>query len=128
MPSLHFDLQRQFQELGKDLGTYNWLTEHLPWAAEIAAPLQKLYHPGRWEWTANHENAFRRMKQIVGGSEVLQPLDLGPTGLPIYVVTDASLVGSGGHIAQGETLETAKPAVYHSRVFSPAQTNHPVQE
>lgn len=28
-----------FQELGKDLGMYNWLTEHLPWAAEIAVPL-----------------------------------------------------------------------------------------
>ena len=107
---------------------FNWLTEHLPWAAEIAAPLQQLYHSGRWEWTANHENAFRRMKQIVGGSEVLKPLDLGPNGLPIYVVTDASLVGSGGYIAQGKTLETAKPAVYHSRVFNPAQTNYPVHE
>ena len=27
------------QELGKDLGTFNWLTDHLPWAATIAAPL-----------------------------------------------------------------------------------------
>lgn len=68
------------------------------------------------------------MKQIVGRSEVFKSLDLGSIGLPIYVVTDASLVGSGGYIAQGETLEIAKPAVHHSRVFNPAQTNYPVHE
>lgn len=36
-----------FQELGKDLGVFNWLTDHLLWAAEIAAPLQELYYSGR---------------------------------------------------------------------------------
>jgi transposase InsO family protein len=46
----------------------------------------------------------------------------------IYVVSDASLVAGGGYIAQGETLESARPAVYHSRVFTPAQTNYPVHE
>jgi hypothetical protein len=63
-----------FQEVGKDTGAYNWLTDHLPWAARLAAPLNKLYHSGRWEWTATHENAFQRMKQLVGGHEVLVPL------------------------------------------------------
>src|SRR5437667_5710923 len=65
-----------FQELGKDLGMYNWLTEHLPWETEIAALLQQLYYSGSWKWTGSHENALRGMKQIVGGSEVLKPLDL----------------------------------------------------
>src|SRR4030095_11329094 len=44
------------------------------------------------------------------------------------VVTDASLVGIGGYICQGKTLESARPAIYHSRVFAPAQTNYPVHE
>ena len=47
-----------FQELRKDLGAFNWLMDHLPWAAELAALLQELYHSGKWEWRANHENAF----------------------------------------------------------------------
>src|SRR5579871_3642567 len=117
-----------FQELGKDLGVFNWLTDHLPWAAEIAAPLQELYHSGQWEWRAVHGNAFNRMKALIGGSEVLTPLDLSEKGAPIFVVSDASLSGGGGYICQGETLETAKPAVYHSRVFTPAQMNYPVHE
>src|SRR5205814_10361721 len=71
---------------------------------------------------------FNQMKQIVAGSEVLVPLDFGEGAEPIRVVTDASLVGMGGYICQGNTLETSRPAVYHSRVFNPAQTNYPVHE
>src|SRR5437762_8263573 len=77
---------------------------------------------------ANHENAFNRMKQIVGGSEVLVPLDLTEGADHIRVVSDASLVAMGSYICQGKTFETSRPAVYHSRVFNPAQTNYPVHE
>src|SRR5205814_4201408 len=71
---------------------------------------------------------FNQMKQIVAGSEVLVPLDFGEGAEPIRVVTDASLVGMGGYICQGNTLEASRPAVYHSRVFNPTQTNYPVHE
>jgi hypothetical protein len=50
------------------------------------------------------------------------------TLLQFVFVSDASLVGGGGWICQGETLERARPAVYHSRVFNPAQSNYPVHE
>ena len=69
------------QELGRDLGTFNWLTDHLPFAATIAAPLQELSHSGSWHWTPTHEKAFQRMKQLVGGGEVLKPLDLAPASV-----------------------------------------------
>src|SRR5947199_5175140 len=67
------------------------------------------------------------MKQIVSGSEVLVPVDFKGTE-HIRVVTDASSVGMSGYICQGKTLETSRPAVYHSRVFTPTQTNYPVHE
>jgi hypothetical protein len=117
-----------FQELDKDLGTFTWLTDHLLWAADMATPLNTLYHSGKWEWTANRENAFNRMKQIVGGSEVLVPLNLSEGAEPIRVVSDTSLVAMGGYICQGKMFETSRPAVYHSRVFNPAQTNYPIHE
>ena len=107
---------------------FTWLTDHLPWAADISAPLHELSTSKDWEWTATHENAFKRMKQIIGGSEVLTPLDLRPGAPPIRVVSDASLSGIGGYLCQGDTLETSKPAVYHSRVFNSAQRNYPVHE
>ena len=117
-----------FAELDKTIGMFTWLTDHLPWAADISAPLHELSTSKDWEWTATHENAFKRMKQIIGGSEVLTPLDLRPGAPPIRVVSDASLSGIGGYLCQGDTLETSKPAVYHSRVFNSAQRNYPVHE
>ena len=36
-----------FQELGKDLGMFTWLTDHLPFAASISASLYILYHSER---------------------------------------------------------------------------------
>jgi hypothetical protein len=121
------------QELGKDLGAFNWLMEHLPWAATIAAPLQELYHSPRWEWRDIHEKASRRMKELIGSAEVLVPLDLRKEVMQdpekrIYLVSDASLSGGGGYICQGETLEKARPTVYHSCIFTPAQTNYPIHE
>jgi hypothetical protein len=47
---------------------------------------------------------------------------------PIRAVSDASLVGSGGFICQGLTLDSSKPTVYHSRVFTPTQAMYPVHE
>ena len=94
----------------------------------MTAPLHELLHAKQWEWRAIHERAFQRAKQIVGGAEVLRPLDFSPEAPTIWVNSDASLVGGGGYIAQGITIESARPAVYHSRIFNPAQTNYPVHE
>ena len=117
-----------FQELGRDLGAFTWLTDHLAFAAELSAPLHQLYHSGRYEWTETHELAFNKMKELVRGHEVLRPLDFSKDAPPIWTITDASLVGIGGWIAQGESFETAKPAVYHSRVFTSAQSNYVTHE
>ena len=51
-----------FAELDKTIGMFTWLTDHLPWAADISAPLHELSTAKDWEWTATHENAFKRMK------------------------------------------------------------------
>jgi hypothetical protein len=115
-----------FQELGRDNGIFGYLTDHLPFANAVAAPLHQLLHADRWEWTATHEEAFRRMKELVEGHYVLHAIDLSSEGEKLWVITDASLVGIGGWIAQGPTIETAKPVAFHSRVLTPTQSNYPV--
>jgi transposase InsO family protein len=116
-----------FQELGRDLGAFTWLTRHLPFANSVSAPLYQPLHADRWMWTATHENAFQRMKDKVQSPQVLTPLDLDSSE-EIFVVTDASLVGTGGWISQGPTLEQSKPAAFHSRVLNSAQSNYPAHE
>jgi len=40
------------------------------------------------------------------------------------LVADTSLIGTGASIGQGPTLQTIKPADFHSRKFNPAQENY----
>ena len=119
---------QSFQELGKVLGSFTWLSSHVPASQELAAPLHQLLHSERWEWTNTHENAFQEMKKLVLSRRVRRPMPLISDSDKVFVYTDASLVGCGGMIAAGESLETAKPVLYHSRVFNPAQSNYPTHE
>ena len=119
---------RSFQELGRILGSFTWLSTHIPASQELAAPLHQLLHGERWFWTDTHENAFQEMKKLVSSRKVRRPMPLISDPDKVFVYADASLVGSGGMIAAGKSLESAKPVVYHSRVFNPAQSNYPTHE
>jgi len=68
------------------------------------------------------------MKKLVLSRKVRKPMPLISSPDKVFVYADASLVGCGGMIAAGESLETAKPVLYHSRVFNPAQSNYPTHE
>ena len=83
-------------------------------------PLHQLLPDERWLWTNIHENAFQEMKKLVLSRKIRRPMSLISSKDKVFVFADASLVGCGGMIAAGETLKTAKPMLYHSRVFNPA--------
>jgi hypothetical protein len=75
------------------------------------------------------------VKGLVQSLQVSTPLDLdgddnseSDPNKRIFVVTNTSLVGTGGWISQGPTLEQSKPAVFHSRVLNSAQSNYPAHE
>ena len=119
---------RSFQELGKILGSFTWLSAHIPALQEIASPLHQLLHGEQWFWTDTHENTFQEMKRLVLSRKVRRPIPLLDSGDKVFVFADASLVGCGGMIVAGKSLESAKPVVYHSRVFNPAQSNYPTHE
>ena len=68
------------------------------------------------------------MKEIIDEHEILVSLNLSVDAFSIYIVSDASLAGIGEYICQEEMLQMAKSIVYHSRVFTTAQSNHFVHE
>jgi len=43
---------------------------------------------------------------------------------PIFLVTDASLIGTGAWVGQGPSVSEIRPAVFHSRKFNSAQSNY----
>ena len=76
-----------------------------------------------------HENALHEMKKLVSSRKVRTiNASNSSSNDKVFVFADASLIGCGGMIAAGEILETAKPVLYHSRVFNPAQSNYPTHE
>jgi len=53
----------------------------------------------------------------------MKPVDY-KSGVPMWLITDASLSGCGAWVGQGNRPETARPAALHSRKFTDAQHNY----
>jgi hypothetical protein len=53
-------------------GTYNWLTDHLPWVVTIAAPLQELYHSNSEIALGHPSNAFDALRQKITWSWIFR--------------------------------------------------------
>jgi hypothetical protein len=76
-----------------------------------------------------HEHAFKNLKRMCDESKALKPLDYEQikTGrVNVFLVTDASKVGTGAFICHGHKYEDAKRniAALHSRKFSASQENY----
>jgi hypothetical protein len=68
------------------------------------------------------------MKRLVLSRRMRRPMSLISGPDKAFVDADASLEGCGRMIAAGKSLETAKPILYHPRVFNPAHSNYSTHE
>ena len=80
---------QSFQELGKILGSFTWLSRHVPASQELATPLHQLLHGERWLWTDTHENALWKMKELVMSRKVRRPMPLISDPDKVFVYADA---------------------------------------
>ena len=106
------------------MGLVNYLSQFLPHLATKSAPLTEMCGAqSTWDWTPLHDTAFQQVKDLVRQSPVLKPLDYNSPE-PIYLITDASTIGTGAWIGQGSTLSHLIPAAFHSRKFNPYQQSY----
>jgi hypothetical protein len=119
--------KRQLQAL---IGLVNYVAPHLPHAATITAPLTELTGAKRqWSWDDMHTHAFNQLKQLCGEKAALRPLnykDIQNGNSNVFLVTDASRLGTGALICHGKNYNQAKEniAALHSRKFTSAQENY----
>jgi hypothetical protein len=114
------------------LGVFNYLMGHIPKLAELTAPLtDHLTHTDahQWFWTHTLTAAFDKLKHACTNCIQLQPMNMESyqTGeTKIYLVTDASQIGVGSYICQGQDFEKAQTHIIrmHSRKFTSAQANY----
>ncbi|GAA5826736.1 hypothetical protein JCM11251_002874 [Rhodosporidiobolus azoricus] len=73
------------------------------------------------------DGAFEAINRIVTSLPVLKPVDQ-ESGVPIWLMTDASKVGIGAVLLQGEDWKTAHPCGFWSRQYIAAEKNYPTHE
>ena len=99
----------------------------MPHTATITAPLTELTGDAEWLWTDLQETAFQAVKRAAEDHKVLRPIDYDNSDM-IWLLTDASSTGTGAWIGQGPTRDAARPASFHSRKLTPAQSNYPTHQ
>ena len=105
----------------------NYISQFMPHAATITAPLTELTGDAEWLWTDLPETAFQTVNRAAEDHRVLRPIDYDNSDM-IWLFTDASPTGMGAWIGQVPTRDAARPASFHSRKLTPAQRNYPHQQ
>jgi len=124
---LDFKVPRNRRELRGKLAVIIFLSKFCPELASWSSPLSELQGENApWRWTDTHTRALEKIKELVNSPQILKPWDHFSEGLK-YLVCDASDIGIGSCIGQGE-LGSILPCRFHSRKFSPAQLKYPTYQ
>ena len=115
------------------IGLVHYIAAFLPGLSEHTSALGDLITKEAdhyfLKWTDTHQQAFNAIKRLVISRECLTTIDLAL--MPehkIYVMMDASDLGSGAVLSFGKDWETARLVAFESMMFKGAQLNYPVHE
>ena len=120
---------QSFQELGKTLGSFTWLSRTSQHRKNWHHLCTNCSTANVGYWTDTHENALQEMKKLVMSRKVRRPMPLiSNPGQSICL--RRCFIGRlrWNDCRRRSSLETAKPVLFHSRVFNPAQSNYPTHE
>lgn len=108
------------------LGLAGWYRRFIPDFASISAPITSLLKKTKmkFDWTDQAQQAFEQIKTRLSSSPVLANPDYEK---PFIVQTDASDVGIGGILIQGEG-ESERVIAYWSQKLSSAQRKYQTTE
>jgi len=124
---LDFKIPSNRRELRGILGVVIFISKVCPELASWSSTLSELQcENAPWRWTDTHTRALEKIKELVNSPQILKPWD-HYSEAPKYLVCDASDIGLGSWIGQGE-LGSIQPCRFHSRKFSPAQLKYPTYQ
>ncbi|KAJ8473319.1 hypothetical protein ONZ51_g7961 [Trametes cubensis] len=83
-----------------------------------------------FRWGHTEQRAFEEIKHLVHAHRTHHrvPLDYAPDAPSIWLVTDGSVSGIAGVVAQGNDWRTARVAAFFSAKLTSAQSNYAVHE
>ena len=102
-------------------GSLNFCAKFIPNFASITSPLWDLTGDVEWKWTESEENAFREVKSCLTRAPVMAYFT---PGLPTRIMTDASPVGLGAILEQGQSDREYQPVYYASRKLTDTKSRY----
>ncbi|SCV74548.1 BQ2448_7577 [Microbotryum intermedium] len=113
------------------LGLVQYLRKFINGLAQHTKPLSDLTLKNanvRLMWGVEQERHFNAIKAIVTSLPCLKPIDHTELADPLWVMTNASNVGIGAILLQGQDWRKAHLVVYWSRQYISAEANYPTHE
>lgn len=105
------------KELETFLGMITYISKFIPNASQATTILRDLLKRNTiWNWNANHEEAFEKLKQMLINKPVLQYFDVDS---PITLSVDASKDGLGAVLLQNNL-----PVAYASKALTETQKRY----
>jgi len=102
----------------------NYCSQFALQLATISSPLTVMAGSTvNWDWTHIHQKSFELIKQTLSTDTAVRLLDY-ESAEPIFLVSDACLIGTGAWVSQGPSVSEIRPAAFHSRKFNSAQLNY----
>jgi hypothetical protein len=97
----------------------------IPNFGHLAAPLRRLTRLRvDWDWNEECEEAFIKLKKIVGEDIVLAALDYREGASKIILAVDSSSIAAGGVLMQANEEGEVRPVFYESEVFSEVESRY----
>ena len=91
--------------------------------AQIAAPLRELTKKQvRFQWKPKHQKCFEELLAAFRKDVLLRYFDVSKQ---TFLFTDAHITGLGAILAQGSSIETAKPVAIASRTTTDSERKYP---
>jgi len=109
------------KQLRSFIGIINYYRDMWKRRSDTLTPLtQMTSKQANWNWTEEHQKAFKHMKKSISRETLLVYPDFNK---PFEIHTDASKVQLGAVISQNN-----KPIAFYSRKLNPAQVNYTTTE
>ena len=108
------------------LGFCNFYCKFIPGFSNMVAPLTILTHKNQpWVWSPAQQTAFTTLLSCFQTTPILHLPDVRH---PFVIMTDASLLASGGVLMQKDDNGDLHPCEYFSQMFSPAEQNYDIYD
>ena len=108
------------------LGFCNFYRKFIPGFSNLVAPLTTLTQKDvAWTWGTDQQSAFATLLSLFQTAPVLHLPDVGR---PFVIMTDASLIASGGILMQHDGNGDLHPCAYLSQTFSLAERNYDIYD